>query len=124
MPEQDQLLSVAAEVSRKYPLVKGQCEKIAKELTVALNSHGISAKHAVGVFTLDEPEAHKYIKRDKENADEYEVEHDWVEVEGKILDLSAKQFRKSVKNPIPDIVFVDYHHPLFTHYQLTHYYHG
>jgi hypothetical protein len=48
--------------------------------------------------------------------DEYLVDHDWVTVEGKILDVSARQFKRDVNDQIPDVVFIDYTSPLFLRY--------
>ena len=49
--------------------------------------------------------------------DEYTIDHDWVEVEGVIIDASASQFRKYVYEQIPDIVMANYTHPLYTKYE-------
>jgi hypothetical protein len=81
-----------------------------------LMEKGIRANHVMGIFTLDEPGAWKYRSEEDESLDEYSVNHDWVSVEGKILDISADQFRKYVHKNIPDIVYINYSNPLYTHY--------
>lgn len=117
--------SVSQRVLQKHPNVKGECEIIAKDLTQELKKRGVSAKHIVGTFILDEPDAEQYMDCDDwDGQDEYSVNHDWVEVEGKILDISAKQFRKSVQDSIPDIVYITHSHPLYARYQFLNYYGG
>lgn len=123
LPQNNVILAIAERVSNKYPNVKGACELIAKDLARELRSRGITAKHVVGNFTLDEPDAEQYMDCDCwDGQDEYEVNHDWVEVEGKILDVSAKQFRKSVSDIIPDIVHIGYSDPLRKRYKFLNYY--
>jgi hypothetical protein len=70
----------------------------------------------LGEFTLDEPNAESYMECDEFSGDEYKVNHDWVNVEGKILDISASQFRKDVYDDIPDVVFIDHKSPLYLRY--------
>lgn len=122
----DNIISgISQRIIQKYPNVKGSCELIAKDLAKELNNHGVNAKHVVGNFILDEPDAEKYMDCDDwDGQDEYEVNHDWVEVEGKILDISAKQFRKSVGDSIPDIVYIGHSHPLYARYKFLNYYGG
>ena len=88
------------------------------DLTSALKSVGFNAKHVMGNFHLDEPGAAEFADDDDfENADEYAANHDWVEVEGRILDIAADQFRKYVDGKIPGIVFIDHTDPLYLHYE-------
>jgi len=123
LPQVDVILAIAERVSNKYPNTKGACELIARDLVKELKIRGINAKHVVGNFTLDEPDAEQYMDCDCwDGQDEYEVNHDWVEVEGKILDVSAKQFRKSVSENIPDIVYIGYTNPLRKRYKFLNYY--
>ena len=61
-----------------------------EELVSDLNKKGIRSNHVMGIFTLDEPGAWKYRSEEDEEFDEYQVNHDWVNVEGKILDISAQ----------------------------------
>lgn len=104
-------------VRNKYTVITGACELMAKDLCNELRKRNIRCTHSVGLFRLDEPDAEKYVYYDdEEGRDEYEVEHDWVEVEGKILDISASQFRKSVEDEIPDIVFINHTSPLCQRY--------
>lgn len=125
LPQVDIIDGLAQRISNKYPDVTGKCEHVAKELTAELNKRGINAKHAVGTFLLDEPDAEKYMECDDwDGQDEYNVNHDWVEVEGKILDITAKQFRKSVNENIPDIVYIRFSDPLYSRYRLVNYYGG
>jgi hypothetical protein len=74
-----------------------------------------------GNFTLDEPAAYQFISPLDEINDEYTIDHDWVEVEGVIIDASASQFRKYVYDEIPDIVMANYTHPLYTKYEPKNY---
>lgn len=124
LPQPNLILAIAERVSNKYPNVKGACEIIAKDLAKELRNRGINAKHVVGNFKLDEPDAEQYMDCDCwDGQDEYEVNHDWVEVEGKILDISAKQFKKSVDDYIPNIVYINYSDPLHKRYKFLNY-HG
>jgi len=118
LPQDNYILAIAERVRKKYPDVKGRCEFMSKELTKELKNVGIRAEHVLGNFNLDEPGAFTYISpEDEDSSDEYSVNHDWVSVEGKILDVSATQFQQYVHTPIPDIVFIDYSHPLYTYYE-------
>lgn len=125
LPQNDVILTVASRVSSKYPNTKGKCEIISKDLVEELKSRGINAKHVVGNFILDKPDAEEYMECDCwDGQDDYEVNHDWVEVEGKILDVSAKQFKKSVGDSIPNIVFIGHSDPLSWRYKFLNYYGG
>ena len=118
IPQREHILAIAERVSKKYPNPHGMCEFMASDLIKQLRAADIHCEHAMGIFYLDEPGAFDYINpEDEENSDEYEVNHDWVSIEGKILDISVKQFRKYVHQKIPDIVFVGYSEPLFNHYR-------
>lgn len=123
MPQDDIVLGVAERVSARHSNPAGACELMAEELVKELDRRGIRAQHAVGLFVLDFPDADKYAEFDIDiDRDETEVEHDWVEVGGKILDISAKQFRKSVEETIPDIVFIGHAEPLAARYKFLNYY--
>lgn len=125
LPQADIIDGLAQRVSNKYPDVTGRCEIIAKELASELNKRGVKAKHVVGTFLLDEPDAEKYMECDDwDGQDEYNVNHDWVEIEGKILDITAKQFKKSMYTTLPDIVYIDYKDPLYLRYKFVNYYGG
>ena len=110
------VLALAIRVNRKYPSAHGMCALMAKDLTLVLKEYGIIARHVVGQFRLDEPHAENYTQSDEFSGDDCLVDHDWVEVEGKILDTSARQFRKDVTSNIPDIVFIDGTDPLYLRY--------
>jgi hypothetical protein len=125
IPKANLILGIAERIRNKYPNPNGACELMAKDLVKALTRDGIYAKHVVGNFRLDEPDAEKYMACDDwDNQDEYNVNHDWVEIEGKILDISASQFKKSVYENIPDIVYIDYKSPLYIRYERVNYYGG
>ena len=107
LPQHEHVLALAERVRKKYSSVVGQCEPMTNDLVKELSEAGFRVEHALVNFYLDEPVAYKYAKVDKrEIDDEYAVNHDWVTIEGMILDISASQFRKDVHEPIPDIVFV------------------
>jgi hypothetical protein len=123
LPQNDVILTVASRISSKYPNTTGKCEIIAKDLAGELKRKGINAKHVVGNFTLDEPDAEKYMECDCwDGQNEYEVNHDWVEIEGRILDVSAKQFGESVNDTIPNIVYIGHMDPLGQRYKFLNYY--
>lgn len=111
------VLAIAERINVKYPDAFGRCSLMAEDLAVELKKHGIPARHVMGQFQLDEPTASKYTDGDNdEPVDEYLVDHDWVTVEGKILDVSTRQFKRDVNDQIPDVVFIDYTSPLFLRY--------
>lgn len=111
------ILAIAERINMKYPDAFGRCAVMAEDLTTELRKYGVSAKHILGQFRLDEPTALKYTEPDQdEGMDEYLVDHDWVTVEGKIIDISARQFKKDVNDQIPDVVFIDHTSPLFLRY--------
>ncbi len=118
IPQDKLVLSIAEKVLKKFKTTKGQCEFMSKELTQELRKNGIFARHIMGNFHLDEPGAFEYISpEDEEGFDEYAVNHDWVSIEGKILDISATQFQDYVHEKIPAILYADYTHPLAIKYE-------
>lgn len=116
IPQDQLILSISDRVKKKFPSSDGRCEFMARELITALSDKGIRANHVMGIFTLDEPGAFHYRSDEDEELDDYSVNHDWISVEGKILDISADQFRKYVSTKIPNIVYITYSDPLYTHY--------
>lgn len=116
LPQNNIVLAIANRVNRKYPDSTGRCAIMAADLVKELGKYKINAIHVVGEFTLDEPNAESYMECDEFSGDEYKVNHDWVNVEGKILDISARQFKKDVHEDISDIVFIDYKSPLYLRY--------
>lgn len=116
LPQNNIVLAIAERVNRKYPDSTGRCAIMAADLVKELSKYKINAIHVLGEFTLDEPNAESYMECDEFSGDEYKVNHDWVNVEGKILDISARQFRKDVHEDIQDIVFIDYKSPLYLRY--------
>ena len=118
LPQNEHVLGIAERVRKKYPSSKCQCAIMARDLAMALTKAGFRVQHVQGNFHLDEPGASEFADDDDfENADEYAANHDWVEIEGKILDIAADQFRKYVHDKIPDIVFINYSDPLYLHYE-------
>lgn len=120
LPQADIIEGLAIRVKNKYP-EKGMCEFIAKALVKELKSRGINAKHVEGNFTLDEPAAYQFVSPLDEVNDDYTIDHDWVEVEGVIIDPAASQFRKYVYDEIPSIVMANHTHPLYTKYEPKNY---
>jgi hypothetical protein len=120
LPQNEIILSVSRNIKSKYP-EKGSCAYIAKDLANELKKRGIFAKHVIGNFHLDEPASYLFISPKDSDNDEYTIEHDWVEVEGRIVDPSATQFRKYVHCNIPDIVYINHTDPLFTKYKFIRY---
>ena len=116
LPQNNIVLAIADRINRKYPDPTGRCAIMAADLVKELSKYKINAIHVLGEFTLDEPNAESYMECDEFSGDEYKVNHDWVNVEGKVLDISARQFKKDVHEDIPDIVFIDYKSPLYLRY--------
>jgi hypothetical protein len=121
LSQHDIIGAIAERINNKHPDVSGKCEIIAEELANELKKYGVNAKHVIGWFSLDEPSADRYASSLYTSDDDYKVEHDWVDVEGKILDTTAKQFRDDVYIEIPDIVYADHAHPLYLRYEQTSY---
>lgn len=117
LSQNDVVSSIIERVQNKYPDPKGLCQFIARDLMDELTSKGINSKHVVGYFHLDEPGVYEFIGLKTKVVDEYMVDHDWIELEGKILDLSAIQFQKYVYEQIPKVVHIGYSHPLFVKYE-------
>jgi len=117
LPQAELIDALAHKVKSRFTSSDGKCEYMAEEMVKELRSRGIRAEHVMGIFTLDEPGAWRYRSDEDEEFDEYEVNHDWVSVEGKILDISADQFRKYVHIPIPDVVYISYSDPLYRYYR-------
>jgi hypothetical protein len=115
LPQESVILGLAERVRNKYP-EKCHCAQIAKELTSELKARGIPAKHVVGNFVLDFPGSFHFVSKPDEETDDYTVNHDWVEVEGKIIDAAASQFRKYVDCEIPDVAVVGFSNPLYVKY--------
>ena len=116
IPRDQLAISLAEKIRLKYLPVKGKCQFIARDLVRELNDNGISARHISGIFSLDKPAVYIFSPNESDGEDDYSVNHDWVEIEGKILDPSADQFQKYVDTKIPVVEFIDYNHPLFTKY--------
>lgn len=111
----DLIMALSERIQNKYPPnPKGFCAPMTKDLQNELAKNGIKSKRIEGIFILDEPDAEDFVTM---YGDEYEVPHDWLEMEGKILDISAKMFRKSVHQKIPDIVYIGYTSPLYSKYK-------
>lgn len=118
IPQDNHVLAIAERVKRRFPSSKGKCEFMSQALAADLKKAGIRADHVMGNFHLDEPGAYEYLApEDAEANDDYIVNHDWVTVEGKILDISASQFRQYVNQDIPEIVFIGFADPLHNHYE-------
>lgn len=109
------ILGLAQRIQNKYPTnPQGHCAAMSKDMLAALKKYNIHANIVEGLFVLDEPNAGKFITH---YDDEYEVPHDWLNIEGKILDISAKMFRKDVHENIPDIVYISFSSPLYVRYK-------
>lgn len=115
LSKDDIILGLAERIQNKYPQnPQGYCAPMCKDLLSALKKYNINANIVEGLFVLDEPNAGKFITQ---YDDEYEVPHDWINIEGKILDISTKMFRKSVHENIPDVVYIGFRSPLYVRYK-------
>jgi hypothetical protein len=118
------VLAIAERVRLKYSPLTTSSELIASFLAKSLKKYGIDAKHVIGTFMLDEPDAEQHVGSGEwDELDEYSAKHDWVEIGGKILDISASKYEKSVYDSLPRIVYVNQKSPLSTRYK-TIKYHG
>lgn len=120
LPQAELIDALAHRVKSRFP-EKGTCAYIARDLVKELKARGIFAKHTNGNFHLDQPASYLFISPlDTEN-DEYTIDHDWVEVEGVIIDPAASQFRKYVDQDIPEVVIANHAHPLYKRYTFIKY---
>lgn len=118
MIEREIIIKTIFQVLKKYNhVVKGNCETIAQDISLVLKNNKIPANHVVGNFILDKPEASKYMTCSKiKILDNYQVNHDWVEVGPFIIDPTIKQFQPSVKQKLPEIGFLSFNDNLSNRY--------
>jgi hypothetical protein len=113
--QNDLISALCMRIQGKYPSnPQGYCAPMTDELCKELSKYGIKSRKVEGLFLLDGPYAGKFITH---YDDEYEVPHDWLEHEGKVLDISAKMFRKYVDDQIPEIVYINHTSPLYNRYK-------
>lgn len=113
--QNDLISALCQRIQSKYPTnPQGYCAPMTNELRKELLKYNIKSNKIEGLFVLDGPYASKFITH---YDDDYEVPHDWLEIEGKILDISAKMFRKYVSDEVPDIVHIGYSSPLYSRYK-------
>lgn len=118
MAERKIITRTIFQVLKKYNyIVKGNCEPISQDISLELKKNKIFANHVVGNFILDAADANKYMTCDKINIlDDYQVNHDWVEVDAFIIDATIKQFQPSVKQKLPTIGFLSFDDNLSNRY--------
>jgi hypothetical protein len=122
LPIEIRILDAANRVKSNFPSSKGKCEFMATALRTALTNLGVRCQQVSGNFHLDSPAAFDYISPDDSDAtDDYTVNHDWITIDGKILDISADQFKQYVNCDIPKIAFIGFSDPLFDHYEELNY---
>jgi hypothetical protein len=97
--------------------IQAQCLKISKTLQQKLKEKGINSKVIMGTFDIDEPNEEFYSDWDNDDFNSVEemeeaklhALHYWVEIDGKILDITASQFQNEViDEEIPMIVYDNY----------------
>lgn len=73
----------------------GQCYRLSLMLGHALLGLGYEPLLAVGYFILDRPMAL--------DSDDQRWEHFWLELDGRVVDISADQFNQYVDDPMPEV---------------------
>lgn len=124
MIEREIIIRTVFNTLKKYKnIIKGNCEPITRDITNELISQKMNAKHAVGNFILDKPDAKKYMGKYAHKVDdEYQVNHDWVEVGPFIIDATVKQFQPSIREKLPEIGFFSTNDHLSNRYSLIKHY--
>jgi hypothetical protein len=123
MADREIIIKTVFSVLRKYNhVIKGNCEPISRDIANDLIAHGINAKHAVGNFILNKPDAKKYMGKFADKVvDDYQVNHDWVQIGNYIVDATIKQFQPSVLEKLPLIGFFGPSNQLSNRYTLKKY---
>jgi hypothetical protein len=95
--------------------LRAVCLDVSRYLRNQLIKNGYKAIVVQGTFAVDEPNMEYCEDLDQDNEDDakaiYNPLHYWVEVNGKILDLTADQFNDEIENELdkmPEIVFGEY----------------
>jgi ribosomal protein S17E len=122
--EREIIIRAVFNTLKKYKnIIKGNCEPISRDITSELLSHKMIANHAVGNFILDKPDAKKYMGKYSDKVlDDYQVNHDWIEVGPFIIDATIKQFQPSILEKLPEIGFFGANDHLSNRYSLKKYY--
>jgi hypothetical protein len=118
IPREELILALAEKALRSVGNPTGACGIITSKIIDLLKEKNIKSIHVIGGFRLDNPDAFKYMEYDDESGhDEYQVNHDWVEVDDKILDGSISQFSPSVNEALPRIFFGTYDSKIGNRYE-------
>ena len=88
--------------------LQAYCFDVSKDLAAVLNKNGYNATAVQGTYTLDDPNMEFSEDMDEDDPAVFTPVHHWVDVDGKVLDVTAKQFNDEIDTPNPDIVYGDY----------------
>lgn len=109
----EELIMLSAKTIREKAIkehtdLKAMCYEISLELSNELKKHSIDSKVIKGSFYIDTPDESQY----EDDIDEDEMRlapHFWVEVNNKILDITADQFQDEVEGErLAEITYGDY----------------
>jgi hypothetical protein len=105
--------SVRGKMVSRYgdSVLSEKCLQVSKVLKKELEDNGFSCNVVQGVFKIDNPDSSLEGEMDKdlfESEEEFREAmfyplHYWVEVNGKILDISGSQFNSELNEKWPDV---------------------
>lgn len=117
-------IKLMKDLQSKYEIddFKSLCLDIAKEVYLFFKKHKIDVSIIQGKFTIDDPDPLVYDEWDVddfESEEEMENEiynpiHFWNEVDGKVLDLTIRQFQDEVDDELPDFYYGSYENSRYT----------
>jgi hypothetical protein len=97
LTEDEHILQIAQQtrdaILGEFSCTTAVCLEASKALSEKLNEAGYNAKVVEGTFEIDFPDQEYY---DEEDEDMYIPKHFWVEVNNKLLDITADQFQDEV----------------------------
>ena len=97
---------VRKEVVKEYGSddLNAYCMEASEKLALRLNAAGFKTAKAIrGWYEVDEG-----IIEDDSDEERFDPTHYWVEVDGKILDITGSQFQEFVSDELPDIAHGSY----------------
>jgi hypothetical protein len=96
--DRENLASIAKQVRGECSLVRGECIDLTVDLVRSLRTAGYPARRIAGVvhpdgYWDDNGKPHLFSRGDPPTGDDW-MNHNWAEVEGVVVDVSADQFNE------------------------------
>jgi hypothetical protein len=112
----NKILKIAKKVRKDiieiYDNPKAICLEASRLLKKELEENGFKSDIIMGKFVVDEPlNCADYLEMDDNEEDNYIYEplHYWIEIEGKILDITADQFQDEIiGDELEEITYIEY----------------